>query len=80
MVFARGPGHGSSAGWRIAELRGKVGDARCGGKRRIADPQVFRAGVGHSKRIIRKLRQKSFSESRRMVTGPSLVNSRAIMA
>ena len=29
---------------------------------------------------ITKSRQKSFSESRRMVTGPSLVNSMAIMA
>jgi hypothetical protein len=58
---------------RIAELRGKVGDACCVGKCRIADPQVSGGGVGHGG-------QKSFSESRRMVTGPSLINSRAIIA
>ena len=42
--------------------------------------RCFEPAWATAKRIIRKLRQKSFSESRRMVTGPSLVNSRAIMA
>ena len=43
-------------------------------------PPVLLKQVGHAKRINTKAHQKSFSESRRMVTGPSLVNSTAIMA